>query len=61
MKANYVIENWWKHNGCYDREQASGIPYEGNVSFYLHATDVWWEGLSDEEKQNVYNEFFSEM
>ena len=56
------IENWWKHNGCYDREQASGIPYNrGNVAEYLQITDDWWDSLSSYEKLNVYEDFFSEL
>jgi hypothetical protein len=63
-KYNYtIIESWWRHNGCWDREQASGIPYEdfdGEVGIYLQVTDDWWDGLSDKEKLDVYNEFFDE-
>ena len=55
------IENWWKHNGCWDREQASGIPYRGNVADYLSKTDDWWDSLSTNEKLNVYEDFFSEL
>ena len=56
----WVVESWWKHNGCYDREQASGYPYDGKAEDYLAKTDVWWETLTDDEKINVYEEFFSE-
>lgn len=56
------IENWWKHNGCWDREQASGISYNrGNVVDYLQITDDWWDSLSTNEKLNVYEDFFSEL
>lgn len=62
----YQIENWWKHNGCYDREQASGILYIRNgkkepMGEYLAKTDDWWNGLTDEEKKEVYEDFFSEV
>ena len=56
----WVVESWWKHNGCYDREQASGYPYDGKAEDYLMKTDVWWETLTDDEKIEVYEEFFSE-
>ena len=60
MGYNHNIEDWWRHQGCYDREQASGIPYDGKQSFYLFATDVWWDSLTEEQKLEVYNEFFAE-
>lgn len=61
MAGLFEIENWWKHNGCYDREQASGIPYDGkDASDYLEKTDGWWDSLSPEERRNVYREFFEE-
>lgn len=53
----YKIENWWKHNGCYDREQASRIPYNKEDN-YLQITDDWWDSLTDEEKKEVYEDFF---
>ena len=53
----YKIENWWKHNGCYDREQASRIPYNKEDN-YLQITDDWWNGLTDKEKKEVYEDFF---
>ena len=58
------IESWWRHNGAFDRAQASGIPYESgvtNLAEYLNNTDDWWDGLSDEKKKEVYEEFFSEV
>ena len=58
MKSN--IENWWRHNGVYDRLQASGLVYKGNVQEYLKQTDDWWEQKSDEEKAEIYEEFFEE-
>lgn len=59
------IENWWKHNGCYDRQQASGIPYVRNgrkepIGEYLAKTDEWWASLSIKERKQVYYEFFNE-
>jgi len=57
----YVIEEWWRHNGCWDRQQASGIKYDSaDVYPYLEKTDEWWSNLTDEEKRNVYEEFFNE-
>jgi len=60
-----IIEDWWRHNGCYDREQASSIPYDVDctileVADYYNETDNWWERLTDSEKQEIYNQFFSE-
>lgn len=62
-KYNHIIEDWWRHNGIWDREQASGYlveDYDGETEIYLEATDEWWESLSDEQKLEVYNEFFNE-
>ena len=56
----YQIENWWKHNGVFDRLQASGIPYCGDAQDYLCKTDDWWNSRTDEEKAEIYEEFFSE-
>lgn len=53
------VEDWWRHNGNFDREQASGMPHN-NDDNYLQKTDDWWESLSDEEKMRIYNEFFEE-
>ena len=64
--ANYdilLIEDWWRHNGIWDRDQASGIPYEdydGDQSLYLDITDDWWNSLTNDEKAEVYEEFFNE-
>lgn len=55
----YVVENWWRHNGAWDRAQASGIPYCGQDNYFV-TTDYWWWGLSDKEKKQVYEEFFNE-
>ena len=64
-RYNYtVIESWWQHNGIWDREQASGIlveNYDGETALYLESTDDWWENLTDEQKLQVYNEFFQEV
>lgn len=59
-----VIESWWRHNGVWDREQASGIlveNYDGETQIYLASTDDWWSGLTDGQKQEVYEEFFEEV
>ena len=62
-KYNHIIEDWWRHLGIWDREQASGYlveNYDGETDLYLEATDEWWESLSYEQKQEVYDEFFDE-
>ena len=56
---NQNVEDWWRHNGSSDREQASGMSYKG-VDNYLQKTDEWWESLSDEAKIQIYNDFFDE-
>ena len=59
----YELDDWWRHNGIWDREQASGIlveNYDGETALYLESTDDWWENLTDEQKLQVYNEFFEE-
>lgn len=56
----YIIENWWKHLGCYDREQASNIAYYGQDEDYLAKTDNWWDNLSSTQKEEAYEEFFDE-
>lgn len=55
-----IIEDWWRHNGVWDREQASGIKYNHELSEYLTITDNWWDGLSDDEKKEIYEDFFNE-
>ena len=58
-----IIESWWRHNGIWDREQASGIlveNYDGETALYLESTDDWWDALTDDEKREVYDEFFDE-
>jgi hypothetical protein len=56
---NHNVEDWWRHNGGFDREQASGIPYNGDDN-YLQKTDEWWESLTDEAKMQIYNDYFAE-
>ena len=59
-----IIESWWRHNGIWDREQASGIlveNYDGETEIYLASTDDWWDSLSDKQKQEVYEDFFNEQ
>ena len=44
-----IIESWWRHNGIWDREQASGIlveNYDGETEIYLESTDDWWDTTS---------------
>lgn len=64
----YRIENWWRHNGIFDRMQASGIISnttrkwtDADTQEYLQITDDWWDSLTDEEKREVYEDFFSEV
>ena len=60
----YELDDWWRHNGIWDREQASGIlveNYDGETALYLESTDDWWENLTNEQKLEVYNEFFEEQ
>ena len=60
----YELDNWWRHNGIWDREQASGIlveDYDGETELYLESTDDWWDDLTYAEKLNVYDEFFEEV
>ena len=64
MRNMNIIESWWRHNGIWDREQASGIlveNYDGETALYLESTDDWWFGLTDGQKQEVYEDFFSEQ
>lgn len=53
------IESWWKHNGCWDRAQASGIDYHGQDN-YLAITDEWWSSLTNEQIISIYQNFFNE-
>lgn len=64
MRNMNIIESWWRHNGIWDREQASGIlveNYDGETGLYLKSTDNWWDDLTDIQKQEVYEDFFSEQ
>lgn len=64
MKNMNIIESWWRHNGIWDREQASGIlveNFDGETEFYLNVTDDWWHELSNEQKQEVYEDFFNKQ
>lgn len=60
MTSIYQIEDWWRHNGSRDREQASGIPYNEEED-YLSKTDDWWDSLTDEEKKQVFEDFFEDL
>lgn len=61
---NYIIEDWWRHLGCYDREEVSGIVYDNSdstkVGDFLTATDDWWDNLSYSQREEVYNDFFDD-
>lgn len=57
------IESWWRHNGIWDREQASRIlveDFDGETQLYLDATDRWWDSLDTVDKFEVYESFFDE-
>lgn len=63
MKYNHRIEDWWRHCGLWDRQQASGYlleNYDGETQIYLESTDEWWESLTNEQKAKVYEDFFNE-
>ena len=60
MGYNHNIEDWWRHNGIGDRINASGIPCDDDVQYFFQKTDDWWESLTYEEKQEVYENFFDE-
>lgn len=60
ISCNYQIEDWWRHNGCWDREQASGIAYNEEDD-YLSITDNWWDSLTMQEKEQVFNDFFEDL
>ena len=58
-----LVEDWWRHNGLWDRQQASGIlleNYDGEHEIYLDATDRWWDSLTNAQKKEVYEDFFNE-
>lgn len=58
-----IIETWWRHLGTFGRQNATPLVFvsthEGATD-YLRRTDDWWFDLTDEEKQEVYNDFFNE-
>lgn len=61
-KYNYtIIEGWWRHNGIWDRQDASGIFYDGETELFLESTDEWWDNLTNEQKVEIYNDFFEEV
>ena len=60
MTINSQVEDWWRHNGCWEREQASGIPYNEEDE-YLSITDRWWASLTDKEKEQVFIDFFEDL
>ena len=59
-KYNHNIEDWWRHNGVADRIQASGIWCVTEIPEYLQITDDWWNSRTNEEKAEIYEEFFDE-
>ena len=60
-KYNYtIIEEWWRHLGCWGREQATGIKYNHQFDDYLNITDDWWDSLTEDERLEMYNDFFEE-
>ena len=63
-KYNYtIIEEWWRHLGCFDRKQVSPVYWASMVEDacdYLERTDCWWDSLTEEQKLEAYNEFFDE-
>ena len=54
------LDNWWRHNGIYDRIQASNIWATTDVSDYLRITDDWWFSRTKKEKIQIYKDFFNE-
>jgi len=58
-KYNHNIEDWWRHLGTYDREQIIGLDCHNVQQFHTY-TDIWWNGLTDEEKAKIYEDFFDE-
>lgn len=63
-KYNYtVIEGWWRHLGTFGRQNATPLVFmstQEDACDYLQRTDDWWDNLTDEQKLEVYNEFFDE-
>ena len=61
-KYNYtIIEEWWRHLGLWDRQEVSGYKIDNHTTeVYLEVTDEWWDSLTDDEKKQVYEDFFAE-
>lgn len=61
------LDAWWDSLDIWGMAVAceyGGIFYEdfdGEHQIFLDFTDDWWEGLTDEQKLKVYNDFFSEV
>lgn len=53
-----LIQNWWNYLSIQDREFVSGIPYDGSVAYFLEKTDGWWDSLSFNQKQEIYDDFY---
>lgn len=63
-KYNHNIEDWWRHLGTFDRQNASPLIFMStheDACDYLQRTDEWWESLTNEQKAKVYEDFFSEV
>ena len=64
MVTLFEIEEWWRHLGTFDRENVTPFIFMAtheDACDYLQKTDDWWDGLTDEEKREAYEEFFSEV
>jgi hypothetical protein len=58
---NHNIEDWWRHLGTFDRQNASFLIFfstQEDATDYLKRTDEWWESLTNEQKAKVYEDFF---
>lgn len=53
-----LIQNWWNYLSIQDREFVSKIPYKGSVVYFLEKTDEWWDSLSFNQKQEIYDDFY---
>ena len=53
-----LIQNWWHYLSIQDREFVSKIPYNGSVVCFLEKTDEWWDSLSFNQKQEIYDDFY---
>jgi len=57
-----ILNKWWKSTDFREMEKISGFrqinfsPEDGYQDF-VDACDNWWESLSKEEKQDVYNNY----